>query len=53
MYFICDPRYNWGYPQRYDGTPQIREDGLIWWKQELREIYEIHKTHNGTQIELF
>lgn len=53
MTYICDPDYNNGYPQLYEGTYHIRNDNCMWWRRELREVREVHTTANGTQIELF
>lgn len=48
---ISDPRLNKGYPIEIKEMPII-ENGFINWRGESREIREIFKLANGTQIEL-
>ncbi len=49
-YYIYDPRN--GYINSLGYKPQT-ELGFLFWRGELREIYDVHETTRGFQIELY
>ncbi len=50
MITLYDPKI--GYPIILEKMPKDRY-GFIMWRFEIREIFDIHETKNGIQIELF
>jgi hypothetical protein len=50
---ICDPRHYDGAPVPLDYEPRMHNGCFMYWRGELREVREIHRTANGRQIELF